>query len=253
MILCIHGHRPDKLGGWKVPNSVQEAVVSRLKEHLYGICPDRVLVGGDLGVPQWAGFLCKEMGIPYSVVVPFSGFSSKWPSHSQSVFKSLCNSAAEVIVVSQSGEYRAGDIYKRDTFMAKMSDQLLVVSDGSSGVTQHLIDEVSSRNKKVTKVDLPPEVWLNAKKIKDGIAASKAPVPIPPGAGIPIDWALFQKQSEEKAAKVSAFLNKTLPPAPVPVQVNYLTFKDADEAPQDEKPRATLSERLAPKRVVEID
>jgi uncharacterized phage-like protein YoqJ len=162
MILAVTGHRPPKLGGYFVPNRLYDAVVDGLRETIEHFNPERVLSGMSLGVDQWTAELCIEMGIPFVAVIPFRGYSSKWPIDSQRTFDRLCQSAQEVVYTSESTTYSGRLLYRRNVWMVEHADQIVAVYNGSSGGTANCIQYATQVGKPIELVNFPLEFWREA-------------------------------------------------------------------------------------------
>lgn len=235
MILCIHGHRPDKLGGWKQPNPVKNYVVKKIRDHLQEVKPESVILGGDLGVSQWTATICIENNTPFSLVVPSSNFSENWPDHSKKVYQDLCKHATGVVVINQSKEFVPSAIYSRNKYLVSMSDKVSVFYNGSSGITASVKDEAVVRGKLLEVFGLPYELSELAKM------SNKA------STGKPAQPVIFTKEEvKEKASKVLGLSPKEKE------KVDHWTTKSSD-IPKEDRPKPSLSDRLAPNRVVEID
>jgi uncharacterized phage-like protein YoqJ len=252
MILCVHGSRPDKWGGYNQPNLFSQYVANRIKDQLIGMNPSKVLLGGDLGVPQWTATICSELGYPYEVIVPFKDFSTKWPPNARAVFLNICAKADHVHVVSPTTTYTSGAIYRRNEYMVKMSDEVLLFWDGSPGVTEHVHNTALGRQKKITTVSLPDDLRVQASQIYMQLQQKKAALT---KSNIQPQWPKFNPIDSEQeivekqyaTLKAMGFMKQTQAKV-----VDPWGLKEED-APAEEREPETLGQRLAPKRVVEID
>src|SRR4051812_18107278 len=102
-LVAFTGHRPDKLGGFSLPNPTYKHVCKEIEKVLKECKPDKIISGMALGVDQWAANVAIKLGIPFIAAVPFLGQEGKWPNSSQQVYKKLMDLAAEVVVVSEGG------------------------------------------------------------------------------------------------------------------------------------------------------
>ena len=250
MILCVHGSRPDKFGGYAQPNPISQYVADRIRDQLVEKNPSRVLLGADLGVPQWTATICQELGYPYEVIVPFKDFSTKWPPNTRTVFLNICASAANVHVVSPTATYTSGAIYKRNEYMVKLSDEVLLFWDGSPGVTEHVHNAALGRQKKITTVSLPDALRTQASMMYMQLQQKKA-------AGTKHAQPWFQPNpalsEQEVVGKQQALLKGMGFFKTVEAKVVDPWALKEEDAPAEEREPETLGQRLAPKRVVEID
>lgn len=127
MILAVTGHRPDKLGGYRIPNRVHDAVVQAIDTWFMALRPETVITGMALGVDQWAAELCLRNEIPYIAAIPFPNFSAMWPAESRWHYDRLLSSAKEVHYVSQSPVYSVDLMHERDRWMVRQCNEVLAV------------------------------------------------------------------------------------------------------------------------------
>jgi uncharacterized phage-like protein YoqJ len=154
MILAVTGHRPDKLGGWHIPNPVFDIIVERMDKALMELQPDIVITGMSLGVDQWMAELCIENDIPFWAAVPFEGQANVWPEHSQARYYEILEHAAKIMNVSP-GPYERSKMHIRNRWMVKHCDLLLAVWDGSSGGTRHCVNSALEIGRKIIRVHVP--------------------------------------------------------------------------------------------------
>lgn len=173
MIVAITGHRPPKVGGYRIPNPVFREIYNQLESALIARGPELVLTGMALGVDQWAARICLTHGIPFDAIIPFRGFETRWPSHAQAEFQELCSRAAHVHYVVDTREYRAAYLYRRNAWMVDHSSLLIAVWNGSPGGTANTVEYARRRGKEVHEVPVPPDTWVMARQMERG--ATPAP------------------------------------------------------------------------------
>lgn len=163
MILTVTGHRPEKLGGYVLPNPVSNAVMLKLHDSLKALNPEAVLLGMALGVDQWAARICYDLKIPFDAVIAFEGYEAKWPERSQSEYRSLMRLARKKYVLSP-GPYRPSLLHFRNHWMVDACNAVLAVWNGEqdSG-TYACIEYAHSVQKPVYKVDIPERIWRMAR------------------------------------------------------------------------------------------
>jgi uncharacterized phage-like protein YoqJ len=174
MRLGVTGHRPPKLGGYRVPNPVYDAVCLGIEEFLTRLQPSRVLTGMALGVDQWTAEICLRLGMSYEAVLPFHGFSSKWPDQSKRQFEYLCSRAIQVHVVTNTNEYRPGLLMRRNEWVVRNSDAMLAVSTGSEGGTASTLRYAGNVGKRVNYVTLSPDILRMAVETEEQLESRRA-------------------------------------------------------------------------------
>jgi uncharacterized phage-like protein YoqJ len=152
MIIAFTGHRPDKLGGYKLPNPTYIKVCREIDWLLTELQPEKVITGMALGIDQWAASVAYKLGIPFIAAIPFEGQEKAWPEKSQQTYRLLRRLATEEVIVSP-GEYTAAKMRTRNQWMVDNCDSLIAVWDGSSGGTGNCIQYAKSVNKKIYQIN----------------------------------------------------------------------------------------------------
>lgn len=156
MIVAFAGHRPDKLGGYKLPNPVYTQVCRQLEKTLKELGPTKAISGMALGVDQWAAMICVKLGIPFIAAVPFPGQESKWPESSQHTYKLLLKKADDIVIVSDA-PFKASKLQKRNEWMvdqlADPEDRLVAVFDGTDGGTCNCVKYAEKHDKQIIRID----------------------------------------------------------------------------------------------------
>lgn len=155
LVVAVTGHRPDKLGGYKVPNELYDLVVFGLVKAFEEYKPAYVLTGMSLGVDQWAAEICLNMNIPFVAAVPFDEQDKIWPPHSKAKYQWLLSKAYQVVRVN-SGPYSPQKMHARNEWLAKSAHLIVAVWNGSSGGTASCLNAAAAYGKKVHYVPLPP-------------------------------------------------------------------------------------------------
>jgi uncharacterized phage-like protein YoqJ len=148
MIVAFTGHRPQKLGGFKLPNLIYINVCQQIDKVLKELKPEKVISGMALGVDQWAASISYKLGIPFIAAVPFIGQESVWATESKKIYNKLLAKAVEKVIVSD-GEYSAQKLQIRNEWLCNHSDILLAIFDGSPGGTANCIKYAKSINMKI--------------------------------------------------------------------------------------------------------
>lgn len=152
MIAAFTGHRPNKLGGYKLPNPTYVHVCQQLDKTLRELKPEKVISGMALGIDQWATNVSHKLGIPFIAAVPFLGQEKAWPAESQRTYNKLIKLASEVVVVCEGG-YEAIKMQRRNEWMVDHCDVLIAVWDGTPGGTGNCINYAKSVNKNIIYID----------------------------------------------------------------------------------------------------
>ncbi|MFN8040326.1 MAG: SLOG family protein [Acidimicrobiales bacterium] len=145
--LAVLGHRPAELGGYDDDNPLLAAVRSKLGEILAAqaqLHDDLVVVSGlRLGAEMLGAEAAAELGIPFVVVLPYPEPQSVWPAASQARFDHLVEVARDVVTLQhkapESKAKAVAALRRRDGWLARFSDEALVVWDGKDDVLGRLV------------------------------------------------------------------------------------------------------------------
>jgi len=151
MIVAFTGHRPNKLGGYRVPNRTSRWICFLLEDILGGLRPDHAISGMALGVDQWAAVICCSLKIPWTAAIPFAGQELAWPPESQREYNSLLKKAEKTFFVCEPG-YAAWKMQKRNEWMVDNCDLLIAVWDGSPGGTGNCVQYAKSRGREIHQI-----------------------------------------------------------------------------------------------------
>lgn len=152
-ILAGTGHRPPKLGGYKLPNPIYIKVCQQTEKILLEEKPDKVISGMALGFDLWLAHVAIKLGIPVLAAVPFDGQESAWPQSSQQLYNALLKKASEIIIVSEGG-YSASKMQVRNEFMVDKCDLVLACYNGDqTGGTANCIAYAKNKNKPIIYID----------------------------------------------------------------------------------------------------
>lgn len=143
MIVAFTGHRPDKLGGYKLPNDTYIKVCRDIDKALRELKPDKVITGMALGVDQWAAMIAYKLKIPFIAAIPFENQESNWPEKSQRAYRLLRKLAIEEVIVSP-GSYSIDKMQTRNVWMVDNCNKLIAVWDGSKGGTSNCVKYAES-------------------------------------------------------------------------------------------------------------
>jgi len=153
MIVSFTGHRPPKLGGYKLPNPTYLHICQQIEKTLTELKPEKVLSGMALGVDQWAADIAYKLGIPFLAAVPFEGQEKEWPESARKAYHLLLSKAAERVVVCE-GEYASYKMQIRNEYLVNNSDILIAVYNGDkTGGTANCVKYAKSTGKEIVYID----------------------------------------------------------------------------------------------------
>ncbi len=152
MIVAFTGHRPDKLGGYEIPNPTYNHVIKQLTFVLKGLQPKLAITGMAQGVDTWAAELCVKLEIPYIAAIPFEGQEKFWPTASKEKYRMLLDKAKRIHVVSP-GSYTVEKMYERNKWMVQNCKKLIAIWDGSKGGTAHCVKYAKNLKREIILID----------------------------------------------------------------------------------------------------
>jgi len=152
MIISGTGHRPSKIGGYKLPNPTYNYICQETEKILLQLKPEKIISGMALGYDQWLAFIAYKLGIKFMASIPFLGQEKAWPASSQKTYNKLLSKASEVVIVCEGG-YEAKKMQIRNEFMVNQCDLLIGVWDGTNGGTGNCISYAKSINKNIIIID----------------------------------------------------------------------------------------------------
>ena len=151
-VVAFTGHRPNKLGGYKLPNPTYVYVCQQIEKTLIQEKPDETIVGMALGIDQWAANICHKLGIPFTAAVPFLGQEKAWPESSQRTYHKLLKLAKEVVIVCE-GAYDPIKMQRRNEWMVDRCNKLIAVWDQTPGGTGNCVKYAQSVNKDIIYIN----------------------------------------------------------------------------------------------------
>jgi len=152
MIAAFTGHRPNKLGGFKIPNPIYNFINDEITRTLTDLKPKKVITGMALGVDQWAAEVCIKLGVPFVAAVPFRGQELYWPEESRKRYFELLEHADSIEYVSPGG-YAAWKMQVRNQWMVDNCDVLIAIFDGTPGGTKNCFDYAIANSKKIIRIN----------------------------------------------------------------------------------------------------
>ena len=156
MIVVFTGHRPDKLGGYKLPNDKYISVCKKIEAALIELKPEKAISGMALGIDQWSANICFKLGIPFIAAIPFLGQEAIWPADSKRIYKILLGRAESQHIVCEGG-YAAQKLQLRNEWMVDQltspDDTLIACWDGTKGGTGNCVAYAEKQNKKIYRIE----------------------------------------------------------------------------------------------------
>jgi len=152
MIISGTGHRPQKLGGFTIPNKTFNYVCKAAEEILIKERPDKIITGMALGWDTWLAQISHKLGVPFIAAIPFIGQESMWPNASKELYRELLTKSFEVVIVSDGG-YSPQKMMARNEWMVDHSDKVLAVWDGTNGGTGNCVRYAQKIGKEIIRID----------------------------------------------------------------------------------------------------
>jgi uncharacterized phage-like protein YoqJ len=137
MIIAWTGHRPDEFTAEEV-----NLVILKMGALYDEYKPEKVIVGGALGVDKWAAIIAIQRQIPFILAIPFEGHHKIWPQSEQDEYEQIKKLAETVVVVCEGGWNSKRDNWKfqkRNEWMVDRCDLLLGMWKGTDGGTANCL------------------------------------------------------------------------------------------------------------------
>jgi uncharacterized phage-like protein YoqJ len=151
-VIAFTGHRPDKIGGYDVPNPTSLKICNKIEQQLIQIKPTLVLSGMALGVDTWAAWISVGLGIPFIAVIPFKGFESRWNDKAKAAFYELLSLSAGVKYVSEPG-YAPWKMQKRNEWLVDNCDAIIGIHNGTLGGTHNCLRYAERKEKLIIRIN----------------------------------------------------------------------------------------------------
>lgn len=157
MVICVTGHRPNKLYGYDLNNQKNVELKNTLKKLLVENDCTEAISGMALGVDTLfalAVIELKEEGhnILLHCAIPCKNHSCKWIGESVVQYNDILSKADKVVVVSNE-EYKPWLMQKRNEYMVDLSDMVIAVWDGSKGGTGNCVAYANKKNKTMIRIN----------------------------------------------------------------------------------------------------
>jgi len=132
IIVGITGHRPQKVGGFSLPNPTYIKVCKEIEKHLRELKPYKVISGMALGVDSWFCSIATKLNIPFIAAIPFKDQESVWQDKDKKIYLRFLEKAEDVIIVS-SGGFSKEKMQIRNEYIVDNCDILIAVFNKELG------------------------------------------------------------------------------------------------------------------------
>lgn len=163
---AVTRHRPTRFK-WKYKENNNGCKRMKKRMHdqflsLYEKGVRRFLVGGELGVDQWAGEIILRLkeqpeysDIELVVVLPFPGHDEQWDARSRERLAFLIRHSAECVTVGKTAGQE--NYIQRNRYMVDHADCLLAVYDGERNLQSRTMQTVNYASSKMPIVLIHPD------------------------------------------------------------------------------------------------
>lgn len=156
-IICVTGHRPNKLWGYDLRDKRYQKLKSDLMKILIDQNCTEAISGMALGVDTvfaLAVLKLKDLGfdIKLHCAIPCKNHSSKWIKESIDQYNRILNQADNVVTVTDD-TYQPWMMQKRNEYMVDLADKVIAVWDGSSGGTSNCIKYAKKKNIEIIRLN----------------------------------------------------------------------------------------------------
>jgi uncharacterized phage-like protein YoqJ len=152
MIIAGTGHRPQKLGGYIIPNPVYNYVEQETERLLIKLKPNLILSGFAIGYDTLLAELAIKLKIDFNAIIPFVGQEKLWHKEAQIKFNNLLKQAKEIKIVSEGG-YSVAKMQIRNQYLVDKCHLLLAAFDGSNSGTKNCIEYAHKMKKEIIIID----------------------------------------------------------------------------------------------------
>lgn len=161
MKICVTGHRPDKLYGYKLLDPKYVKLKERFKELLIQNNCTEAITGMALGADMVFAIAVLELkkqgcNIKLHCAIPCRNHSCKWTKTYQDLYNYILNKA-DIIKLVTDEDYKPWLMQKRNEYMVDLADKVIAVWDGSKGGTYNCVKYAEKKGKEIIGI-LPEEV-----------------------------------------------------------------------------------------------
>lgn len=161
MKICVTGHRPDKLYGYKLSDSKYIKLKERFKELLVKNNCTEAITGMALGADMIFAIAVLELkkqgcDIKLHCAIPCRNHSYKWTKDYQDLYNYILNKA-DIVKLITDEDYKPWLMQKRNEYMVDLADKVIAVWDGSKGGTYNCVKYAEKKGKEIIRI-LPEEI-----------------------------------------------------------------------------------------------
>ena len=157
MVICVTGHRPDKLYGYDLNDPNWMKLKNKLKELLIENKCTEAISGMALGVDTIFALAVLELknegyNIKLHCAIPCRNHSRKWRMESVVMYNAILEKADIVKLVSNE-EYRPWHMQRRNRYMVDLADKVIAVWNGTAGGTGNCVEYAEKENKEIIRIN----------------------------------------------------------------------------------------------------
>lgn len=157
MVICVTGHRPNKLYGYDLSDPRWQMLKLTFKTILQENHCTEAISGMALGVDTvfaLAVLELKEEGVDIKLhcAIPCKNHSCKWPQKSIEQYNEILQKADVVKLVSNQ-EYKPYLMQKRNEYMVDLSEKVIAVWDGSKSGTANCVEYAKRCGKEIMQIE----------------------------------------------------------------------------------------------------
>lgn len=158
MIICVTGHRPNKLYGYNLSDPRWQRLKDQFKSLLKANNCTEAYSGMALGVDTVFALAVLELknegyNIKLHCAIPCQNHSCKWNKESIAIYDDIVSKADTVTIVVDE-PYEPWMMQKRNEFMVDNSDKVIAVWGESNGGTANCVRYAEKIGKEIIRVGL---------------------------------------------------------------------------------------------------
>lgn len=156
MIICVTGHRPDKLFGYDLSDQRYILLKERFKEILKENECTEAITGMAIGTDLLFAMAVLELkmeGYPILLhcAVPCLEQEKFWNKKDKERYHQIIKQADKITMVTNE-KYTKNCMQKRNQFMVDLSDEVIAVWDGSNSGTKNCVDYAVYKKKEIIRI-----------------------------------------------------------------------------------------------------
>jgi len=153
MVICVTGHRPDKLYGYELSDWRYMVLKEKLKTILKENNCSEAISGMALGVDTVFALAVLELqleGYPIQLhcAIPCRNQDKFWKQPDKDRYHMILEKA-DIVTMVTDAPYTPSCMQQRNEYMVNHSDKVIAVWNGSSGGTKNCIDYAKKQKKEI--------------------------------------------------------------------------------------------------------